>query len=93
MTLEDSIKNLVKNHINVLGINSVTGLRQMTLELIEPIMIEAVMKHSQYNQSDAARKLGVSRFQCRIMLVKYFGAQYCKQKKQELEHLFSDKPD
>lgn len=83
ISLEETIQSLVNHHLKVVGTSNVRDLHQMLLEQIEPPMLEAVMKHCKYNQTSAAKILGLSRVTLRTMLFKYFDSKYCSQRKTE----------
>lgn len=74
--LAESVRHLIKHHLESSGKN-VIDLHQMVLEQIEPPLLKAVMEKCKFNQSRAAKLLGVSRGTCRSMLIKYFDEQYC----------------
>lgn len=76
-TLAETVSALVKNHVKVMGKDKVVNLRDMILDQVEPVLLEAVMLHCRYNQSRAAKILGISRGTCRALLIKYFDEQYC----------------
>ena len=60
-TLSSAITKLVNSYINALGKDTVQNLRALTLETIEPIVLQTVLEHARYNQSKAAKHLGLSR--------------------------------
>jgi Fis family transcriptional regulator, factor for inversion stimulation protein len=67
---------LISHHIDSSG-KDIIDLHQMVLEQIEPPLLQAVMERYKYNQSRAAKVLGISRGTCRALLIKYFDDQYC----------------
>lgn len=81
--LADTVSALVKNHVKVMGRDKVVNLRDMILEKVEPALLEVVMLHCRYNQSRAAKILGISRGTCRALLIKYFDEQYCGRREEK----------
>lgn len=81
--LADTVSALVKNHVKVMGKDKVVNLRDMILDQVEPVLLEAVMLHCRYNQSRAAKILGISRGTCRALLIKYFDEQYCGRREEK----------
>jgi len=75
-TLSRAITRLVDSYIETLGINEVRNLHALTMETIEPILFQAVLEHSRYNQSKAAKSLGLSRGTLRTRLARHFGDVY-----------------
>ena len=75
--LSTVICNMLERYFESVPQNQITNLYDMLFEQIEPALFEAVMKHCKYNQSRAAKLLGLSRGTCRMKLIKYFGEQYC----------------
>jgi DNA-binding protein Fis len=76
LSLGESVGHLIKQHLESSG-KKVIDLHQMVLEQIEPPLLKAVMEQCKFNQSRAAKLLGISRGTCRSMLIKYFDEQYC----------------
>lgn len=54
-TLSSAITRLVDSYIETLGKDAVQNLHALTLETIEPILLQAVLEHARYNQSKAAK--------------------------------------
>jgi Fis family transcriptional regulator len=54
-----TVRHLIEQHLKSTG-NGVIDLHQMVLEQIEPPLLQAVMEKSKYNQSRAAKLLGIS---------------------------------
>ena len=75
-SLAETVKHLVTSHIASVG-QEVVDLHQLVIEQIEPPLLKIIMANYQYNQSRAAKALGISRLTLRQLLVKYFGDQYC----------------
>ena len=75
-TLAAAITKLVDSYIDTLGKDSVQNLLTLTLETIEPIVLQEVLQYARYNQSKAAKYLGLSRTTLRTRLVRYFGDAY-----------------
>ena len=82
-TLSRAITRLVDSHIETLGKNEVRNLHALTMETIEPILFEAVLEHSCYNQSKAAKSLGLSRGTLRTRLTRHFGDVYVSKRLKE----------
>lgn len=76
-SLAETVSALVKSHVKSMGKDKAVNLRDMILEQVEPALLEVVMLHCRYNQSRAAKVLGISRGTCRALLIKYFDEQYC----------------
>lgn len=74
--LAETVKQLITNHIQTTG-KDLIDLHQMVLEQIEPPLLQAVMEKYKFNQSRAAKALGISRGTCRMLLIKYFDDKYC----------------
>lgn len=72
----ETVRQLIEKHIEMAG-NGVTDLHQLVIEQIEPPLLKAVMEKCKYNQSRAAKLLGISRGTFRSLLIKYFDSQYC----------------
>jgi len=75
-SLAETVKHLVTHHIASSGKEAV-DLHQLVIEQIEPPLLKIVMANYQYNQSRAAKALGMSRHTLRQLLIKYFDDQYC----------------
>lgn len=58
------------------------GLYHQIMEIIEPALFKTVMENCRYNQSKAARLLGITRRTLYLKLNYYFGDKYLKQKKE-----------
>lgn len=75
-SLASAVGHLIKQHLKSMG-NGAIDLHQMVLEQIEPALLQAVMERCKYNQSRAAKLLGLSRGTCRSLLIKYFDDKFC----------------
>jgi len=75
-TLAETVSHLITHHIDSSD-KDVIDLHQMVLEQIEPPLLQVVMEKYKYNQSRAAKALGISRGTCRTLLIKYFDDKYC----------------
>lgn len=75
-SLAETVGHLITRHIETSGKN-IIDLHQMVIEQIEPPLLRAVMERYKYNQSRAAKALGISRGTFRMLLFKYFDDQYC----------------
>jgi Fis family transcriptional regulator len=76
LSLSQTVSDLIKKHLEQSGKDTI-DLHQMVLEQIEPPLLKAVMERYKYNQSRAAKALGISRGTCRMLLIKYFDDLYC----------------
>lgn len=75
--LSSQVVNLVKNYLNTVGGKSGDlNLYQLVLEEIEPSLLRTVMELTRYNQSRAARVLGLSRGTLRTKLKYYFEDEF-----------------
>ena len=77
LSLPDATYSLIKSYLESVDNKEITNLHQMVLEQFEPALLKAVMEKCKFNQSKAATILGISRGNCRSMLIKYFDEQYC----------------
>jgi Fis family transcriptional regulator len=76
-TLSDQIVKLVRQHLASNGSKNVDlNLYDLVLEEIEGPMFRTVMEMTRYNQSKAARVLGVSRGTLRTKLKYYFDDEF-----------------
>ncbi len=82
-TLSRAITRLVDSYIETLGENEVRNLHALTMKMIEPILFQAVLEHSRYNQSKAAKSLGLSRGTLRTRLARHFGNAYVSKRLKE----------
>ena len=82
-SLSAAITNLVDRHIERLGKNNVHNLYALTLDEVEQALFKAVLEFSRYNQSRAAKYLGLSRGTFRTRLVAYFGDTYVSKRTRE----------
>jgi Fis family transcriptional regulator, factor for inversion stimulation protein len=85
--LAETIQALVTHYLEKVGLNNVTNLRNLLLETIEPPLLEEVITYCRYNQSKAAKLLGISRTTYREKLIDYFADRYCKLRKTNDEKL------
>lgn len=75
-TLSEAVASLINKHIEAMGKQKVENLYALVMEAIEPPLFKAVLEHSHYNQSKAAKRLGLSRGTFRTRLEAYFGDAY-----------------
>ena len=75
-SLAETVSHVVMRYIESAG-NDIIDLHQMVIEQIEPPLFKDVMERYKYNQSRAAKVLGISRGTLRKLLIKYFDDQYC----------------
>ena len=80
-TLSAVVTSLIDKHIEAMGKNQVKNLYALVMEAIEPALFKEVLKFSRYNQSEAARCLGLSRGTLRTRLKAYFGETYIRKLK------------
>lgn len=75
--LSSHVVHLVKNYLNTVGNKGADlNLYQLVLEEIEPSLLRTVMELTRYNQSRAARVLGLSRGTLRTKLKYYFEDEF-----------------
>lgn len=84
-SLADTVSALVKSYVKSMGRDKVVNLRDLLLDQVEPAILEVVMLHCRYNQSRAAKMLGISRGTCRALLIKYFDDQYCGRREEKAD--------
>ena len=76
-TLAEHVSKAVKNYIKTVGNkNSDLDLYQLIIEEVEAPLFRSVMELTRYNQSKAARVLGVSRGTLRTKLKYYFDEEF-----------------
>lgn len=75
-TLSSVVTSLIDKHIKAMDKNQVKNLYALVMETIEPALFKEVLRFSSYNQSEAARCLGLSRGTLRTRLEAYFGEKY-----------------
>lgn len=75
-TLSAAVTTLINTHLEAMGKQRVENLYALVMEAIEPPLFKAVLEHSHYNQSKAAKRLGLSRGTFRTRLATYFGDAY-----------------
>ena len=75
--LSHQVVNAVKNYLNSMGSkDSNLNLYQLIIEEVEAPLFRSVMELTRYNQSKAARVLGVSRGTLRTKLKRYFEDEF-----------------
>jgi Fis family transcriptional regulator len=74
--LSNHIVQVVKSYLNGSNKDSNMNLYQLIVEEVEAPLLRAVMELSRYNQSKAARVLGVSRGTLRTKLRRYFDDEF-----------------
>lgn len=76
-TLATMIVETVKNYLKtVKGKSADLNLYQLVIEEVEAPLFRSVMELTRYNQSKAARVLGVSRGTLRTKLKRYFDDEF-----------------
>lgn len=77
VTLSEHIVKTVKNYLNTMDSEEKElNLFQFVIEEVEGPLFRSVMELTRYNQSKAARVLGVSRGTLRTKLKHYFGDEF-----------------
>ena len=77
MSLAEHVSLTVKTHIKSMGAKNIDlDLYQLIMEEVEAPLFRSVMELTRYNQSKAARVLGVSRGTLRTKLKYYFGDEF-----------------
>lgn len=76
--LAQQVVSAVKNYLNAIGGNKEANLNlyQLIVEEVEAPLFRTVMELTRYNQSKAARVLGVSRGTLRTKLKRYFDDEF-----------------
>ncbi len=75
--LSHQVVNAVKSYLSVVNSkNSNLNLYELIIEEIEAPLFRTVMELTRYNQSKAARVLGVSRGTLRTKLKRYFDDEF-----------------
>lgn len=70
-TLRETVQNSIRNYLNDMGSSQAEDLYQILLAEVEPPLLEEVLKFTGYNQSRAARILGITRNTLRAKLLRY----------------------
>lgn len=75
--LTSQVVAAVKNYLNTMNMkDSNLNLYQLVVEEVEAPLFRTVMEMTRYNQSKAARVLGVSRGTLRTKLKRYFDDEF-----------------
>lgn len=75
--LSEQVISAVKHYLTSEGRKNIDlNLHQLILELVEAPLFRTVMEMTRYNQSKAARVLGVSRGTLRTKLKRYFDEEF-----------------
>jgi len=69
--LTNAVKQSVASFYSDLGDEKVSGMYHMVVNAVEKVLIEAVLKRSEGNQSIAARALGINRNTLRAKMKKF----------------------
>lgn len=75
-TLADHVGQAVRTYMKTVGNVDDLDLYQLILEEVEAPLFRSVMELTRYNQSKAARVLGLSRGTLRTKLKHYFGDEF-----------------
>lgn len=70
-TLSEHVRQSVENYFTQLNGHDSSGLYQLVLTEVEKPLLETALKHSDFNQSKAAKILGLSRSTLRKKLELY----------------------
>ena len=70
-TLSDHVRHCVEDYFTHLNGHDSSGLYQLVLMEVEKPLLETALKHSDFNQSKAAKILGLSRSTLRKKLEQY----------------------
>lgn len=76
LTLSEHVNSAVKNYMQAVGSHRNLNLYQLIVEEVEAPLFRTVMEMTRYNQSKAARVLGVSRGTLRTKLKRYFDDEF-----------------
>ena len=76
-TLSDSISDLISDKLAHKKTHKISDLYKSILNVIEPPMLDAIMAFTRYNQSKAAKCLGLSKSTLRKKLIQHFDDKYC----------------
>ena len=71
LTLSDHVRHSVEDYFAHLNGHDSSGLYQLVLTEVEKPLLETALKHSDFNQSKAAKILGLSRSTLRKKLEHY----------------------
>ena len=74
--LSSKVVDAIRNYIQEVGIKDAVNLYQMIIEEVESPLFRTVMELTRYNQSKAARVLGLSRGTLRTKLKRYFDDEF-----------------
>ena len=74
--LAEQVGDVAKRYLNDLNTKSSAYLYQFILTSVEPPLLRLAMQESRYNQSRAARLLGISRGTLRAKLAYYFPNEF-----------------
>ena len=75
--LSNQVTNAVKGYLSTVGSKEANlSLYQLIVEKVEAPLFRTVMELTRYNQSKAARVLGVSRGTLRTKLKRYFDDEF-----------------
>lgn len=76
VSLGEHVRDSAKNYLQSQELKNNGNLYQIILEEIEIPLFRATMEHARYNQSRAARLLGISRGTLRTKLKQYFDDEF-----------------
>lgn len=71
LLLSEHVRLAMLDYFSRLGDHSVTDLYALVLSEVERPLIQTVLEHCEYNQSHAARALGLSRSTLRKKITQY----------------------
>lgn len=75
--ISEAVSAVITNYLKTVDTKHVNNLYELVIEQIEPPLLQAAMEREKYNQSRAAKTLGLSRGTTREKLKKHFGDKYC----------------
>lgn len=70
-TLRETVQTSIRNYLQDMGDSEAEDLYQILLSEVEPPLIEEVLRFTDFNQSKAARILGITRNTLRSKLLRY----------------------
>lgn len=82
-TLSSNVYQLIAHLLKDRKFKKISNLYKNVLNLIEPPMLDAIMAFTRYNQSRAAKILGLSRNTLRRKLIEHFGDKYCTTREED----------
>lgn len=81
-SFQEVLTHYINQYLVEMKGQDITDMYDMVIEQIEQPLFQAVIEHCKYNQSKAAKILGISRGTLRTTLKKYFDDKYCGTREQ-----------